>query len=146
MRDCTTGESSPHVVSSAHELGWQCEGDLAMKIRHILIASAALAAGPAFSQDAITLQASADCVSLQSQFDQAAATASIEQLKASKAARMDGGQLCLEGKREEGADKLREAMSALLQLPHSQQPMEHPASEQAPPLDTQRLRAHEPPL
>ena len=106
-----------------------------MKIRHILIASAALVAGPAIAQDAAAPQASADCASLQSQFDQAASTASSEQVRAAKAARDDGEKLCSEGKSEEGAAKLQEAISTLSQPSHH--PMEQPPTEQ-PPMDTQQ--------
>ena len=84
-----------------------------MKIRHLLIASAALAADPAIAQDGAAPQASADCASLQSQFDQAAATASLEGLKAAQAARVEGARLCLEGKAKEGVTQMQEAMSAL---------------------------------
>ena len=90
-----------------------------MKIRHILIASAALAVGPAIAQE-MAPQASSDCASLQAQFDQAAATASAEQLSAAKAARDEGEKLCSEGKTEEGVAKLQEAVSAISQP--SQQP------------------------
>ena len=141
MRDCTIGESGPHVVS-LNRFDDNVKENLLMKIRHILIASAALAAGPAFAQDAVAPEASADCASLQSQFDQAAATASSEQLSAAKSARDEGKKLCSEGKTEEGAAKLQEAISALSQP--SQQPMEQPPAEQPPmgteqpPTDTQQ--------
>ncbi len=83
-----------------------------MKIRHAIIASAALAIGPAaFAQEAP--QASADCASLQAQFDQAAATATAEQLSTAKAARDEGEKLCSEGKTAEGAAKLQEAISQI---------------------------------
>jgi len=92
-----------------------------MKIRHVLIASAALAIGPAaFAQDTAAPQATADCASLQSQYDQAAATASAEQLSQAKAARDEGEKLCSEGKTDEGAAKLKEAISAI--SAQSQQP------------------------
>jgi hypothetical protein len=95
-----------------------------MKIRHILIASAALAIGPAIAQEAAVQQTPADCASLQTQFDQAASTASAEQMTAAKAARDEGEKLCAEGKSEEGVAKLQEAISAISQP--SQQPMEQP--------------------
>ncbi len=83
-----------------------------MKIRHAIIASAALAIGPAaFAQEAP--QASSDCASLQAQFDQAAATATAEQLSAAKSARDEGEKLCSEGKTAEGAAKLQEAISQI---------------------------------
>ncbi len=85
-----------------------------MKIRHVVIASAALAIGPAaFAQD--STQATADCASLQSQYDQAAASASAEQLSQAKAARDEGEKLCSEGKTAEGAAKLKEAISQIAQ-------------------------------
>src|SRR5262245_27301077 len=86
-----------------------------MKIRHILIASVALAAGPAFAQDAASPQASADCASLPSQADQAASTASSEQMSAAKSAIDEGKKLCSEGKTAEGSAKLQEALSAISQ-------------------------------
>jgi uncharacterized protein YdeI (BOF family) len=92
-----------------------------MKIRHILIASAALAFGPAIAQEPAAPQAGTDCASLQAQFDQAAAAASAEQLSAAKAARDEGEKLCSEGKTEEGAAKLQEAISAI------SQPMQQPS-------------------
>jgi hypothetical protein len=91
-----------------------------MKIRHILITSAALAIGPAIAQETAAPQGSGDCASLQAQFDQAAATASAEQMSAAKAARDEGEKLCAEGKTEEGVAKLQEAVSAISQS--SQQP------------------------
>src|SRR5262245_10558210 len=116
-----------------------------MRIRHILIASAALAAGPAFAQDAASPQASADCASLQSHFDQAAstATASTEQMSAAKASRDEGEKLCSEGKTDEGAAKLQEAISALSESSH--QPMEQPPSEQQMPPDTMQPPTPQPP-
>lgn len=109
-----------------------------MKIRHLLIASVALAAGPALAQDTATTQAGSDCASLQAQFDQIAATASAEQVSAAKDARDEGEKLCSEGKSAEGAAKLQEALSALSgpsQEPRmdSQQPMEQPPTETQPP-------------
>jgi len=75
-----------------------------MKIRHVLIASAALALAPAaFAQETAAPEATADCASLQAQYDQAAATASAEQLSQAKAARDEGQKLCSEGKTAEGA-------------------------------------------
>jgi hypothetical protein len=83
-----------------------------MKIRHVVIASAALAFGStAFAQEEV--QAGGDCASLQAQYDQAAATASAEQLSAAKAASDEGKRLCSEGKSAEGAAKLKEAISAI---------------------------------
>ena len=87
-----------------------------MKIRHVVIASAALAFGStAFAQEEV--QAGSDCASLQAQYDQAAATASAEQLSAAKAASDEGKQLCAEG-----AAKLKEAISSISAPSQSQQP------------------------
>jgi hypothetical protein len=113
----------------------------AMKIRHILIAGAALAVGPAIAQDAAP-EASGDCASLQSQLDAAASTASAQQMSAAQAARDEGKRLCSEGKTEEGAAKLQEAISTLSQ-PSQQPPAGQPTMEespthtQQPPTDTQ---------
>ena len=97
-----------------------------MKIRHILIASAALAVGPAaLAQEVAPEGGGSDCASLQAQFDQVAAAATAEQLSAAKAARDEGEKLCAEGKTEEGAAKLQEAISAISQP--SQQPMQEPS-------------------
>jgi hypothetical protein len=98
-----------------------------MKIRHILIASAALAVGPAIAQETAP-QAPADCASLQAQWDQIASTASAEQVTAAQAAHDEGEKLCAEGKTEEGAAKLQEAISAVSQP--SQQPMQEPTPEE----------------
>lgn len=87
-----------------------------MKIRHVVIASAAaLAIAPAaFAQEAAPApQAGQDCASLQAQYDQAAAAATAEQLSAAKAARDEGAKLCSEGKSTEGAAKLQEAISQI---------------------------------
>ena len=116
-------------------------GQPAISVAVIALVAMSLAVGPAFAQDAVVPEASADCASLQSQFDQAAATASSEQLSAAKSVR-EGEKLCSEGKTEEGAAKLQEAISALSQP--SQQPMEQPPTEQPPmgteqpPTDTQQ--------
>jgi len=83
-----------------------------MKIRHVVIASAALAIAPAaFAQEEV--QGSQDCAALQAQYDQAAAAASAEQLSQAKAARDEGEKLCSEGKSAEGAAKLKEAISQI---------------------------------
>ena len=84
-----------------------------MKIRHAVIASAALVIAPAaFAQDTAT-EAGKDCASLQAQYDQAAAAATAEQLSAAKAARDEGQKLCAEGKQAEGSAKLQEAISQI---------------------------------
>jgi hypothetical protein len=105
-----------------------------MKIRHILIASAALAVGPAIAQEAAP-QASGDCATLQAQVDQASATASSEQMSSAQAAIDEGKKLCAEGRTAEGAAKLQEAISVI--SPTSQptapsHPMEQPPTEQPP--------------
>ena len=84
-----------------------------MKIRHAIIARAALALGPAALAQEAAPQATADCASLQAQYDQAAATATAEQLSSAKAARDEGEKLCSEGKTAEGAAKLQEAISQI---------------------------------
>jgi hypothetical protein len=90
-----------------------------MKIRHAIIASAALAFGPAaLAQDAP--QGTSDCAALQAQYDQHAAAATAEQLSQAKATRDEGEKLCAEGKTAEGAAKLQEAISQISQS--SQQP------------------------
>ena len=82
-----------------------------MKLRHVLIASAALAIAPAaFAQEEVQ-GTTEDCASLQAQYDQAAATASAEHLSMAKAARDEGQKLCSEGKTAEGVAKLKEAIS-----------------------------------
>jgi hypothetical protein len=84
-----------------------------MKIRHVLIASAALAFGStAIAQEEVQA-AGGDCAALQAQYDQAAAAASAEQLSTAKAARDEGEKLCSEGKTAEGSAKLQEAISAI---------------------------------
>lgn len=83
-----------------------------MKIRHALIASAALAIAPAaFAAEEV--QASQDCATLQAQYDQSASAATAEQLSKAKAARDEGQKLCSEGKHAEGAAKLKEAISEI---------------------------------
>ena len=113
-----------------------------MKFRHILIASAALAAGPAIAQDTSAPQAGTDCATLQAQFDQSASTASAEQMSSAQASADEGKRLCAEGKTAEGAAKLNEAISALSQpsssqMPSEQAPVEQPPTEQ-PPTDTEQ--------
>ena len=110
-----------------------------MKMRQILIASAALAVGPAIAQDSAP-QASGDCATLQAQVDQAASTASSEQMSAAQAAIDEGKKLCAEGRAEEGAAKLQEAISAISQpaqpaepsMPTEQPPTEQPPTDQPP--------------
>ncbi len=83
-----------------------------MKLRHIVVASAALAVAP-FAMAAEEVQGTSDCASLQAQYDQAAATATAEQVSAAKAFRDEGEKLCSEGKSAEGAAKLKEAISQI---------------------------------
>ena len=91
-----------------------------MKITHVVITSAALAFGSAaFAQEAAP-QASTDCAALQAQYDQHAAAATAEQLSQAKSMRDEGEKLCTEGKAEEGAAKLKDAISQISQP--SQQP------------------------
>lgn len=93
-----------------------------MKIRSIVVASAALAFAPfALAQEEAAPQGGTDCASLQAQYDQAAASATAEQVSAAKAARDEGDKLCAEGKTAEGAAKLQEAISQL-QAGSQQQP------------------------
>ena len=84
-----------------------------MKIRHVLIASAALAIAPAaFAQEEVQ-GTTEDCASLQAQFDQVAATSSAERLTQAKVVADEGAKLCAEGKTAEGAAKLKEAISGI---------------------------------
>ena len=84
-----------------------------MKIRHVLIASAALAVAPAaFAQEEVQ-GTTEDCASLQAQFEQHAATSSAEQLTTAKVMADEGAKLCAEGKTAEGAAKLKEAISSV---------------------------------
>lgn len=84
-----------------------------MKLRHsIVVASALLAISPiALSQEAV--QGTEDCAALQQKYDQAAATATAEQVSAAQAARDEGAKLCSEGKSAEGSAKLKEAISQI---------------------------------
>jgi hypothetical protein len=93
-----------------------------MKISHILIASAVLAAGPAIAQETAAPEGSADCASLQAQFDQAASAATPEHMSAAKAVRDEAEKLCAEGKTAEGVAKWQEAIS------HVSQPSQQPSS------------------
>lgn len=80
---------------------------------HIVVASAALAFAPLAMSQEEAAQGTADCASLTSQYDQAAATATAEQVSAAKAARDEGEKLCAEGKSAEGSAKLKEAISQI---------------------------------
>jgi hypothetical protein len=59
----------------------------------------------------------ADCAKLQAEFDKQATTAQASQADAARALRDEGAKLCAEGKGDEGAKKLQEAISALGQAP-----------------------------
>jgi hypothetical protein len=125
--------TSLHDVS-LHSKSANTKGEFAMKMRHILIASAALAVGPAIAQETAP-QASGDCATLQAQVDQAAATASSEHLSAAQASIDEGKRLCSEGRADEGAAKLQEALSVISQASQPtapSQPMEQPPTEQPP--------------
>jgi hypothetical protein len=90
----------------------ESEGDFVMKLRHTIIAAgAALAISPAAFAQEETTQGGGDCASLQAQYEQAAASATAEQVSAAKAAADEGAKLCAEGKSAEGAAKLQEAIS-----------------------------------
>jgi hypothetical protein len=56
------------------------------------------------------VQPSWDCASLLARYDQRAQAAAAEQVNASMAARETGEKLCLEGRIEDGAAKLNEAI------------------------------------
>lgn len=85
-----------------------------MKLRNSLVlAGAVLAFSPAaFGQEAAQ-DTSQSCAALQSQYDQQAATAASDKISEAQAAREEGGKLCAEGKADEGAAKLKEALSLL---------------------------------
>ena len=83
-----------------------------IRVAFVLLVGGLAFGNAAFAQD--TTQAGGqDCASLQAQYDQAAAAATAEQLSAAKAARDEGAKLCSEGKSEEGAAKLQEAINAI---------------------------------
>ena len=119
-----------------------------MKFSHVLIASAALVAGPAIAQDAGVPQAGADCASLQAQWDQTASSVSAEQLSSVQAAADEGKRLCMEGKTAEGAAKLQEALSGVSQPSHSPQPSQmpvEPAPAEQPPIEQPPTDTEQPP-
>ena len=95
------------------ECGKKINQEILIMKNYVAIASLALvvAAPAAFAQEEV--QGSKDCASLQSQYDQAAAAASAEQLSQAKAARDEGEKLCSEGKTAEGAAKLKDAISQI---------------------------------
>jgi hypothetical protein len=81
-------------------------------VRQIAIASAVVAISTAAcSQDAA--EASTDCASLLAQYDQGVSVESAEYVSAATAARDQGEKICLDGRTEEGAAKLIEAISRL---------------------------------
>ena len=95
-----------------------------MKIRHVLIASAALAFGPtAFAQE--EPPGCSGLCGAAGPVRPGAAAASAEQLSQAKAARDEGEKLCAEGKTAEGAAKLKEAISQI----------SRPRSSPAPKID-----------
>jgi hypothetical protein len=91
-----------------------------MKLTYsIVAASAVLAFAPvAMAEEAV--QGTSDCASLHAQYDQAASTATVEQVSKAQMARDEGKKLCDEGKSAEGAAKLKEAISQI--AAPSQQP------------------------
>jgi uncharacterized protein YdeI (BOF family) len=92
-----------------------------MKLRHtIIVASAMLAISPVVLAEEAAVQATQDCAALHAQYDQAASTATAEQVSNAKMARDEGKKLCDEGKTAEGAAKLKEAISQI--AAPSQQP------------------------
>ena len=90
-----------------------CELEIpVVTVRQIVIASAVVAmSGTACTED--VAKASTDCASLLAQYDQGVSVASAEYVSAATAARDQGEQICLDGKTEEGAAKLIEAISRL---------------------------------
>jgi hypothetical protein len=81
-------------------------------VRQIVIASAVVAMSTsACSQD--VAKASTDCASLLAQYDQGVPVASAEYVRAATAARDQGEEICLDGRTEEGAAKLIEAISRI---------------------------------
>jgi hypothetical protein len=81
-------------------------------VRQIAIASAVVAISTAAcSQDAA--EASTDCASLLAQYDQGVSVESAEYVSAARAARDQGEKICLDGRTEEGAAKLIEAISRI---------------------------------
>jgi hypothetical protein len=86
-----------------------------MKLRNSLVlAGAVLAFSPvAMAQEETQADPGQSCEALQSQYDQQAATAASDKISEAQAAREEGGKLCAEGKTEEGAAKLKEALSLL---------------------------------
>ncbi len=92
-----------------------------MKFRNTLIAAGAmLAISPVVLAEEAAVQGTSDCASLHAQYDQAASTATAEQVSKAQMARDEGKKLCDEGKTAEGAAKLKEAISQI--AAPSQQP------------------------
>jgi hypothetical protein len=81
-------------------------------VRQIAIASAAVAISTAACSRDVA-KGTTDCASLLAQYDQGASVASVEYVSAAKAARVQGEKICLDGRTEEGAAKLIEAISRL---------------------------------
>jgi len=82
-----------------------------MKIRHsIVIAGAVLAFAPAaFAGDT----ADKSCTTLQEQFDNAIAAAQSDRVGEAQSLRDEGGKLCAEGEYDQGASKIKEALTLL---------------------------------
>lgn len=86
-----------------------------MKLRHsIVVASAVLAFAPAAlaSEDA-----GKSCTALQYQFDKEVVSASSESVGQAQSLREQGGKLCAEGKNDEGAAKIKEALTLIQGTP-----------------------------
>jgi len=82
-----------------------------MKVRHsIVLASAVLAFAPAAmaSEDA-----GKSCTALQHQFDKEVVSASSDRVGEAQSLREQGGKLCAEGKSDEGAARIKEALSLI---------------------------------
>ncbi len=82
-----------------------------MKLRHsIVLASAVLALAPAAmaSEDA-----GKSCTALQYQFDKEVVSARSDRVGEAQSLREQGGTLCAEGKNDEGAAKVKEALTLI---------------------------------
>lgn len=103
-----------------------------MKIRSIVVAGAALAFAPfAMAQDS-AVQAGADCASLQAQYDQIKTQATAESVSAAEQAYQEGQRLCAEGKSDEGAAKLQEALTQLQGGAATEAPQSEPVEPTSP--------------
>lgn len=82
-----------------------------MKLRHsIVLASAVLAFAPAVmaSEDA-----GKSCTALQHQFDKEVVSARSDRVGEAQSLREQGGKLCAEGKNDEGAARIKEALTLI---------------------------------